>query len=237
MMTIVNDPNGRRRIMFIDRDHARRAVSIGKMSKSRADTFKTKVEHLVTAKITGRPLDGETARWVAGLGDEIHDRLAAVGLVPRRQRQQLGPWLEKYVASRTDLKPGSARKLGQTTAKLLAPFDPKAPPFGRSPRTTRRTGDGGLGVQGLSVAAVKIHSGNAKTIFAQAEEDKLIEELPFRELVSGSTAAVNDRYVTPTEAGAIIDALSSTPCRTPNGNYCSGWPATPACASRPSRTY
>ena len=65
MASIVNDLNGRKRIQFIASDGVRRAVRLGKASMKQAEAFKTKVEQLVTASITGHPPDDETARWMA----------------------------------------------------------------------------------------------------------------------------------------------------------------------------
>lgn len=207
MATVGDDPNGRKRILFVAGDGARRTIRLGKASMKQAGAFKLRVERLVAAQITGHPPDDETNRWVAELDDVMHGRLAAVGLVRERQAVELGPWLDKYLAQReAELKPESRRKLGQTKSKLLAFFAPKT---ALRAITHDRAADWrqylvGLG---LSEAAVKTHSGNAKTIFAEAARRKLIAENPFQNLRSGSTASVDSRYVTPAEADKIIDAL------------------------------
>lgn len=215
MASIVSDPNGRKRIMFQGLD-GRQGISLGKMSKSQAEAVKVRVEHLLTAKITGTPVDGETSRWLVALGDKLYGRLAAAGLATERQSQRLGEWLEKYLNARDVdrgqsgekglLKPESYRKLSQTVAKLLAFFGVDVPVRALNPDRAKDWRQW-LAGQKLSVAAIRTHCGNAKTIFAEAVRKKLVEESPFADLRSGTTAAVNDRYITPDESEAIIAAL------------------------------
>jgi len=84
MASLTNDTDGRRRIQFKDTDGRRQTIRLGKMPKQRANSIKTKVEDLVSAKITGHAPTDETARWLVGLDDKIANRLANANL-PRWQ--------------------------------------------------------------------------------------------------------------------------------------------------------
>ena len=84
MASITNQPNCRKTIQFVGSDGKRRSLRLGKTNRKAAAAFKVKVEHLVSASITGHPLDEETSRWLAGLDDVMIDRLAAVGLTSPR---------------------------------------------------------------------------------------------------------------------------------------------------------
>src|SRR5688572_11390440 len=97
MASIVSDPNGRKRILFVAADGTRPAIRLGKASMKQAEAFKVKVEQLVSASLISHPPDDETIRWLAALDDLMHARLAAARLVTERQSLQLGPWLEKYL--------------------------------------------------------------------------------------------------------------------------------------------
>ena len=79
MASINREPNGRKTIQFVAADGKRRSIRLGKMNRKAATAFRVRVEHLVSASITGHPLDEETSRWLAGLDDIMIDRLAAVG--------------------------------------------------------------------------------------------------------------------------------------------------------------
>ena len=86
MASISREPNGRRTIQFVGGDGKRRSIRLGKCSQRQAETVQLRVEHLAVAQATGGAIDGETARWLADIDDTLHARLAAVGLVPKRQR-------------------------------------------------------------------------------------------------------------------------------------------------------
>ncbi len=114
MASVVNRPNGRREIQFTDATGKRKTVRLGKMSKRDAESVKTRIEHLLTSQITKRPLEGDTARWVASLDDVLADRLAKVGLIRQRESAMLGDFLSGYIASRTDVKPLTEKKYRTT---------------------------------------------------------------------------------------------------------------------------
>jgi len=80
------------------------------------------VELLNTAKITGGGLDTDTARWLASLDDVLSDKLAAVGLIDKRNSATLGAFTAEYVAKRTDVKPATIKNLNQSRDDLLEFF-------------------------------------------------------------------------------------------------------------------
>jgi hypothetical protein len=82
---------GTRRIQFLD-DGARRTIRLGKMPKKSAESVKARVEHLIVARTAGVAIDAETARWVADLGDDLHDKIARVGLSPPGRPAWSSPW-------------------------------------------------------------------------------------------------------------------------------------------------
>ena len=59
---------------------------------------------------------------------------------------------------------------------------------------------------GLAEATARLHCRNAKTIFRDAVERELLDRSPFAKLKSAAIAANRDRYVTPDETSAIIEA-------------------------------
>src|SRR5262245_48864053 len=133
MASISNDPNGHRRILFVAGDGTRKTLRLGKVSQRVAAEIKTKVETLNAAAIGGLSLDNETAAWVGKIGDKLHRKLAAAGLVSPRQpieaRKQagLGAWLEDYIVGRTDVKPNTHRNLEAAKARLVEFFGADKP--------------------------------------------------------------------------------------------------------------
>ena len=81
MASVVNDPGGRRRILFVAPDGSRKTIRVGKCDRKTAEAVAGRVEALLAAKIGGQPVPRDTAVWLASIGPKLRDRLAAVGLV------------------------------------------------------------------------------------------------------------------------------------------------------------
>ena len=91
MASIANDPNGRRRILFVAPDESRKAIRLGKCDRKSAEAIARHVETLLAAKIGGQPVGRETAVWLTTIGNALQKKLAAVGLVESVERVALGP--------------------------------------------------------------------------------------------------------------------------------------------------
>lgn len=179
MATIGKDKGGRKRILFVAGDGKRKVIRMGKASMQQATTLKCKVQDLITGQFTG--ISAETAQWVANLPDNMHGKLAALGLVSgRAPKAVLGAFLNEYIAGRTDLKPQTAVVLGHTVRNLIAYFGSEKPLRDISK-------DDALGFraflvqQGLAEATTRRRCGIAKQFFTAAMEKGLIEgKNPFK---------------------------------------------------------
>jgi len=124
MASIGEDPGGRKRILFVAGDGKRKTVRLGKVSLRQAEAFKLKLESLVGEKITGQ-IDDEVSRWVAGLDDKAHGKLAAVGLVKARARAgdaAIGKFVDDFIARMTTAKPNTVLNMKQVRAWLVKFF-------------------------------------------------------------------------------------------------------------------
>ncbi|MCY2952211.1 MAG: phage integrase SAM-like domain-containing protein [Planctomycetota bacterium] len=205
MASITHDPKGHKRIRFFDRDGKLRTIRLGKVTVKQAERVKTRVEILANQFHSADPLDPDTASWVANISDDMHSKLAAAGLARSRVSLQLGPWLDKYIAGRSDLKPGSVIKLKQTQEKLLE-FVGNDKPLREITTDDAADWRQWLVGQKLSEATIRTRSRNAKTFFNAAIERELISQSPVRHLKSADVAGSNDYYVTPEETRRVIDA-------------------------------
>ena len=52
MATIGNDPNGRKRILFVAGDGSRKTIRLGKMERKDAERFCGRVEKIIGANVT-----------------------------------------------------------------------------------------------------------------------------------------------------------------------------------------
>ena len=206
MASLTTRKNGSRFISFTDGSGQAKTITLGKVALRYAESVKVKVEDLVSAVANHHAQRDDTTRWLAGVDDRLHDKLARVDLVQPRIKATLQGWLEQYLAERKDeLKPESLRKLQQTKIKFLALFN-----GGLELRkiTVQDAADWRKFLKGLklSEAAIKTHCGNAKTMLAEAVQRKLITDNPFVQLKSGATPSKYSRYVTPYEIDRVIEA-------------------------------
>lgn len=181
MASISRQPNGHRMIQFVGADRKRRSIRLGKIASKQAERVRLMVESLVAASIAGFPVDSDVGRWVAGLDDSLHEKLAAVGLIPPRESQLLGPFLDSYIRSRVDVQRGTRLMYDQTRNALIE-F------FGAEKRLRDITaGDGDEWVlwmvgKGWAQNTCRKRSAIAKLFFNSAVRKRLLTESPLRDL-------------------------------------------------------
>lgn len=123
MASIAKDPGGKKRILF-SVGESRRAVRLGKASLKTAEYVRLRIESIIAARLSGSPIDAETSRWLGDIGDDLHARLARVGLVEPRQKAEaltLGDLLDAYFGA-VSIKPSTMRTYRQTERALLDYF-------------------------------------------------------------------------------------------------------------------
>lgn len=106
------------RVQFMLGDR-RRGVRLGPVSERVASRVKDHIEAIADGLRFAVPIDNATAAWLAKIDDELHGRLAAAGLVASRLRAQLGEFTEKYIASRTDVRPNTLRNMQSARRRLV----------------------------------------------------------------------------------------------------------------------
>jgi integrase len=206
MATIGNDPNGRKRILFVAPDGKRKTVRLGKVSRRQAEAVKLRVEALNAALISRCPIDGDTAAWVAGIGDGLAKKLAAVGLIPERAAPaRLGEFLESYAAGRTDVKRNTQLNYAASRGRLLAFFGADRP----LRDITEGDADAWLCwlkqryAQATASRAVR----HARQFFRAAVRQRLIPSNPFADVKAGvQTNAARMFFVSREVAAKVLDA-------------------------------
>ena len=209
MASIGSDSNGRKRILFVAPDGSRKTVRLGKASQRDAEQICRHVEALVGSSINGQPLQRETAVWLQGIADTLHDRLARTGLIKAREvigAHKLGATLTGLVAGRNDLKSSTKLVRSQVVTDLKNYFGEM-----RDVRTIH-AGDAEDFKQALikkKLAPTTIHKRlqNARQFFKALVRRKIIEENPFAE-VALAAAGGRDRlrFITRDEISSVLDA-------------------------------
>ncbi len=61
----------------------------GRATAKQVDSVRVRVEAIVSARMQGLSIDPETAAWLGSIGDALHARLAAAGLVESREKRRV----------------------------------------------------------------------------------------------------------------------------------------------------
>ena len=214
MASINKESNGRRTIQFIGADGKRRSIRLGKVTQRTAESTKVRIEHLAIAVATGAPLEPETAEWVEGREPELLNKLAAVGLIPKRQFAALGEFIDQYITSRVDVKPGTKEVWRQGKLGLNGFFGTD-----KSLRSIT-AGDAenykmhliGLG---LAPMTVRKRLQFAKTVFRAMVKHKLITSSPFADVQGHATMdSARQHFIGREDAAKLIAACPNWEWRT-----------------------
>jgi integrase len=123
---IRNEQNKSTRIQFMDNGE-RRLISIGQVKMDEAHEFKANIEALIKAKRIGQAIGPGVSDWLKALPDDMHARIAAVGLVPARVTVAaptvltLGQLLADFIAGKS-VKPSTLLRIEQAKRTLIEHF-------------------------------------------------------------------------------------------------------------------
>ena len=217
MASIIERPNGTREIRFVVGDE-RPVVRLGQCPSKTADEIKYHVERLAYARATNATPPTITASWLAGIADELHDRLARVGLVESRaSRADVGrsvvAYVDAYIERRQDVGESTKLKWRQARDRLVRHTDATRP-IGRFTPGDAADFKGALIAAKLSPSTwgklVKI----ARMFFADAASRGLIERNPFAKVKGhGQANRERIRYVDAATIGRVLDATANADLR------------------------
>jgi integrase len=206
MASVVDDPNGRRRILFVAPDEKRKTIRLGKIDRRTAESIARHVEALLAAKITGQPLPRETATWLAGVAPKLKDKLVAVGLIDAEKTLTVKPYLEDWLANRKVAGYAVASLLawGQSVRELIAMFGERS-----LASLTHADGEAyRAAMQTRKLRSTTVHKrlGHARQMLEDAVRLSHITVNPWRH-VRQRMGDVSERraYVSVADVGRVID--------------------------------
>ncbi len=211
MASISRDPNGNKRILFTAPDGERKAIRLGPINMNAAGKIKEKIEALVADATAGKSWDRETARWVGEREAVLYDKLAAVGLVPKRaeaERTTLDAWLDSYIKGRPDVKGSTAIVYGHTRRCLVKYFGAGKPLAEIAPGDVDAFRIWLAHDERLAENTVRRRLSIAKQFFRAAQRKKLLAENPFADLkgIGVQSNRSRDHFVTQADTQKLIDA-------------------------------
>ena len=211
MASIGKDPNGHRRILFVAGDGSRRTVRLGRCSERDAESVCRHIEDLSAATIHGQPLRRETAVWLSGIGDKLHNRLSRAGLVasrmaPAPESAKLGPSLTAHLDGRVDVKAATKVVYGQVVRDLKEYFGED-----RNLRdvTQGQADDFRQWLIGRKLAPTTVYKRLkvARSLFHAMRRRKFIDENPFEGMKLKSVGTKDrQRFVTRDKIERVLDA-------------------------------
>jgi len=178
------------------------------------------VERLNSASCANQAPVEKTAEWLAGVSEQIHSKLVAMGLCPPRETATpakattLGTMIDTYIARRTDLKPSTKVALEQARTFLVRHFGERCDVITINAATAkdwrRRLAAGELN-DGKKLGRVPASGyvaklvAKAKTFFVDAVEREILPRDPFAS-VEGAAEANPDRvrYIDRPTIDAVI---------------------------------
>lgn len=214
MACLAKDGNGWRILFVCPESGRRKTVRIGRMAKKDAITVQNAVERLVISWRTATPVDSQTAGWLAHIGDDLYDRLARVGLVERRGRATLGGLLQRFYASRQDVKPATRTTWDNVRNDLLRYFGAECR-LADIDRDQAEAFRSYLVNRELASATISRRLQTVRQFFEWGVDKGVIEANPFTKV---RHAAGNPRYrleyIKPEETQRLIDAAPDWVWRT-----------------------
>jgi integrase len=130
MASISTDPNGNRRIFFKLPNGKRDKIHLGDVSLKWAESFKGRLKSILEDKALNRRHDDDLLSWIRNIDDTLHKKLAAKGLVSPRDKPELstlGPFIDGYIALRSDIKPGTKVNLIRCRREIVDYFGENKP--------------------------------------------------------------------------------------------------------------
>lgn len=175
-------------IQFDDADGRRRTIGLGRLQAAAARTVVAHVEHLAGASASRSAPPPETSRWLASIGDVLHDKLADVGLTARRASATLKTFAEAYVESRKDWSDAARVQFNLGVANAVTFFGADR----RLNTVTAADADAFRATLAarLAPATVRKRMRFVKHLFRQAVRGRALAENPFADQ---KTANVTDR--------------------------------------------
>jgi integrase len=193
---------------------------VGDLDESGAVDAKDHVEHLLRQRVRDKSPRPKTEDWLETLPLEVHDRLAAMGLVEARRREELPrtvlAYMRAYIKSRTDWKkPENYRQAVDHLERFLKRDAPiSSLTKGDVDRWQRWMIDDVKGPK-LSPNTAGQNVKRCRQMMRQAVDDKLIEANPFTGVkIDLRSDTSKNRFIDATTATAILDACPDQEWRT-----------------------
>ncbi|KAA0215669.1 MAG: site-specific integrase [Leptolyngbya sp. PLA3] len=207
MAGLATGKDGLRRVTF-NWQGKPKVVRLGRMGDTAAKAFQTHVGAIVAARGVGVPLEPSTVKWLAGLADDLHARLAATGLVESREAKKthtLGELLTAFFDA-ADVRPATLVTMKQVRPSLEEHFGDRTDVATITARGMAEWRSS-MVKSGLAAATVSKRVKVCRQIFGKGVKWGMIAENPTLDLRAGDMTNPDGRVFVDREIIAkVIDA-------------------------------
>lgn len=187
MASLSKDKNGTKRIQWVDAAGKRHTIRLGSITVKTAEAFLARLERLIASKLTGTPIDGQTAQWLAELPDGLYGKLASQGLTESRdavETHTLGTMLDAYFET-ASVKESTLTRYAQTQ-RLLIEYIGRGRVLGSITRREADQWKAWLKDRGYAQAKIARDVGIARMFFRKAVLWEMIPANPFDGVRAGA---------------------------------------------------
>jgi len=215
MASVTRDGDKGFRIRFYDGNGDRKQIRLAGINQATAEQIGRHVDILNAAKMAAEPLrERQTILWLQKISQNIHDKLAAVGLVETRSSSTLSEFMAEYM---TDGKTSDGRPAAKNTLKKWKQAQQVLDEFFGNKNLRDISHDDAvkfrrwLDTKTLGENGKRTHIGVAKMFFNAAKRRKLVDENPFEfQKASLVLDRSRDFFLTRANAMKIVDACPDT---------------------------
>ncbi|MDF1808213.1 MAG: hypothetical protein P1U42_00805, partial [Phycisphaerales bacterium] len=208
MASISRDKNGTKRIMFIDAHGKRHTLRMGKINVKAAEAFVARLDRLTASRLTGTPIDAQSAQWLAELPEAMYSKLVSVGLVESREAtttHTLGSMLDAYFETMS-VKESTRIRYAQTQRLLIDSFGSQRTIESITPHDADKWRSV-LEVKKYAPAKIARDVSVARMFFKQAVRWGMTTSNPFEGVRAGAqTNRERLYYLKPEDTQKLIDA-------------------------------
>ncbi len=212
MASVSKTKSGAVRIRFA-LNGKRKEIYLGKVSQKVSNRFKDHIEALAIASNTSTNVPRRSIEWATGIQDDFKKKLATAGLIDLSTPDDiptLGNFVDRWIATRTDVKESSRKVYGRARNWLVKFFDEDCSIEDITP------GDGDdwrrFMLEHIGGNTACKMSGIAKQVFSYALRKRLIDENPFADLPT-AVGARKKTFVEHDTIQKLIDAAPSAEWR------------------------
>ncbi len=182
MASISNDGQGLRRIQFVINSQ-RKAIRLGHCTAKQASTICTHIEAILSAKLSNSAVEPATAQWLGEIPDDMHQRLAAAGLVQARLPKgpiaiaPLGTFFDKLIGQIIG-KPNTVINMKQTRRVAIGYFGENRD-MATITVSDAKDFQKHMADSGFAEATYRRHLGRCRQLFHAAIESEVLGKNPF----------------------------------------------------------